>query len=98
MSLVVTDATAFEGAGASPDDAIPVKYLGSFYVVGWSMGGQANGCPGNELPPPGWKSRNNSGDVWGYFRWTVLPGSGGTSTGEYCNFDGNDQCVAVLVE
>ena len=98
VSLVVTDATAFEGSGASPDDAIPVKYLGSFYVVGWTPGGVANGCTGNESPPPGWKARSNSGDVWGYFRWTVLPGGGGTSTGQLCNFDGNDQCIAVLVE
>jgi len=99
IQLVVTDATAFEGSGASPDDAIPVKYIGSFYVVGWSVGGQANGCPGeNEPPPPGWRVRNNSVDVWGYFRWSVLPSSGGTTTGELCNFDGNDTCIAVLVE
>ena len=98
VSLVVTDATAFEGSGSSPDDAIPVKYIGSFYVVGWSIGGQANGCAGNEPPPPGWRSRNNSGDVWGYFRWTVIPGSGGTGSGIMCNYDGFDQCIAVLVE
>jgi Putative Flp pilus-assembly TadE/G-like len=99
IRLIVTDATAFEGAGASPDDSIPIKYIGSFYVAGWTTGGQANGCPGeNEPPPPGWRARANSGDVWGYFRWTVLPSGGGTSTGELCNFDGTDTCIAVLVE
>lgn len=105
VTIVVTDATAFEGAGGSPDDAIPVKILGSFYVVGWTTGGVANGCPpvgplgpGNEPPPVNWKLRSNSGDVWGYFRAYALPGSRGTGTGVDCNYDGIETCIAVLVE
>ena len=41
VTLVVTDATAFRGSGGSPGDSIPVKILGSFYVSGWTTGGQA---------------------------------------------------------
>jgi Putative Flp pilus-assembly TadE/G-like len=97
VTLVITDATAFRGSGGSPDDSIPVKILGSFYVSGWTTGGVANGCVDNEPPPPG-NFSGNSGDVWGYFRVRVLPSSGGAPSTEDCNFDGNEVCIAALVE
>jgi hypothetical protein len=95
--LVITDATAFEGAGASPGDTIPVKILGGFYVAGWTAVASATGCPQNQPPPPGAGNNPNRGDVWGYFDKVVNPG-GGDPSGKKCSTAGFEVCIAVLVE
>jgi Flp pilus assembly protein TadG len=98
VTLVVTDATAFEGSGGSPSDTIPVKILGAFYVAGWTKVAQANGCPDNLPPPPGVGTKASRGDVWGYFRTFVLPSSGGVGSGEHCTGEGLEVCIPVLIE
>ncbi len=97
--IVITDATAFEGAGASAGDSIPVKILGSFYVGGWTPVASATGCPGQNVPPPpGVGNKMSRGDVWGWFDKYVIPPSGGEGTGKKCSTTGLDVCIAVLVE
>jgi len=96
VTIVVTDATAFEGAGASPGDTIPVKILGRFYVGGWTAVAQATGCPQNVPPPAGVGNKPNRGDVWGWFAKGVQPG--GEATGKLCDRNDLGVCVAVLVE
>jgi hypothetical protein len=100
VTIVITDATAFEGSGGSPSDSIPVKILGAFYPVGWNYPGVPAGwgCIGeNVAPPKSLTLKTGRGDVWGYFDKHVLP-SGGAPSGEKCALTGLDVCVAVLVE
>ncbi len=99
VTIVITDATAFEGSGGSPGDAIPIKILGAFYPVGWTYPGVGPnwGCPENVPPPPSLTLKTGRGDVWGYFEKHVWPSGGGPS-GEKCALTGLDVCVAVLVE
>jgi hypothetical protein len=103
--LVITDWTKLEGIGQSPEDSVPIRTFGSFYVTGWTVwpedGSETTGCPGlpigkrNEPRPPG--VRKNGGDVWGYFKEFVEPPSDGTPSEEMCAA-GVEPCIAVLVE
>jgi hypothetical protein len=95
--LVITDATAFEGAGGSPTDAIPVKILGGFYVGGWTPVAGSTGCPQNVPHPPGVGTKLSRGDVWGWFDTYVDP-TGGDPSGKKCSTASLEVCIAVMVE
>ena len=107
--LIITDDTAFTGAG---NDPLPIKYFAGFYATGWDIGGATSGCPdpdgpsgplrgndphpvyGSSYPP----SRDN-GDVWGHFVDLVVFSGGADDSDELCTFGGDPAaCVAVLVE
>jgi hypothetical protein len=108
VTLVITDDTAFQGSG---NQALPIKYFAGFYVTGWDIGGETNGCPDPDGPGPlkgndchpiygcSYPQSRDNGDVWGYFVDIVKFSSEGEPSENECDFGAAPaSCVAALVE
>jgi hypothetical protein len=59
VTLVITDFSAFTGAG---NGTVPVVTFATFYITGWD-GADASCANINEPPPPG----AGNGDLWGHY-------------------------------
>jgi putative Flp pilus-assembly TadE/G-like protein len=112
VTLIITDNTAFTGAGNEP---LPIKYFAGFYVTGWDYHpSQSPGCPDIDGPGGPYKGNDDhpifgpvgsythsqdNGDVWGYFVDIVVFSGAGDPSDNLCTFGGDPAaCVAVLVE
>ena len=61
VTLVITDFSAFTGAG---NGTVPVVTFATFYVTGWDGDDQVSSCDSQNEPPP---TGAGNGDLWGHY-------------------------------
>ena len=96
MTLIITDLNTFTTSSGS--GVVPVRKFAGFYVTGWDISSQTDGCPDNDPHPDGAGPADDNGDVWGHFITEVKFVPGGTESEDFCVFSEIGLCTAVLTE
>jgi hypothetical protein len=94
LQVFLTPFGSFSGSGSN---TVPVTGFATFYVTGWTAqgGGFANPCQGNgDDPVPD----NDAGVIVGHFIKYIFVLNEGGGSGELCDFNAFESCVAVLTE
>jgi hypothetical protein len=91
--LLITDLGTFTDSGGG---VVPIRKIAGFYVTGWDISPQTDGCDDNDPHPLGADDQDDNGDVWGYFVVKVVPNPTGSTPTETCEFDELGICVSVL--
>jgi hypothetical protein len=81
VTLIITDFSAFSGAGGSQASDVPVVTFATFYVTGWD--GAPASCRGINEPAPSTDTSNGQGsNIWGHFIADIKLGA--VPNGEVC--------------